>query len=623
MTGGPAKSTLDTARPVIAIGSGGGTALPAVGTAKLMYAVVDSQLHLPDMFEIAFFTDPDVVCKEIGLDIGTEVTIKGTAPKATSPVGIVVGEVTAVEAEFATSVHTVVRGYSADHRLQRRRKTRTFLNMKLSDVARKIAGDAGLTVGTIEQTRTVHDHIGQVNQTDWDFLVSRARTIGYEVGIIDGEFTFRQAAGARGLAGTVTLDFAGNLLTFRPRVTAANLAEKTEVRVWDPLAAKVTAAQARSEARSVRLNGTQPRDLAAIFGDKAAAKTRSGGTADYGPPPGEDAYVISDWPLAGGASAGAACEEAVAGVAEHVAGTFAEAEGEAMGHPGLRAGAAVEITGVSERFSGTWVATRSRHVFDSDGYHVRFEVSGQQDRSLLGLTAGRSSHRGSPLWSGVVCGVVTNNNDPEKKGRVKLILPWLSPLYETDWAPVSQAGAGSLSGAMFLPEVGDEVLVGFEFGDPQRAYVLGGVVNNKSTYQLGGPPIKVKGAASAVVWRGIVSATGNRLAFHDELADPEGRQPPTASDLVLGTKDGGMALTIDQTAGTVALTCEPTPPTSKTAAGAVTIACGDTGTIDIKTGTGGTVNIDGGAQLNLRAQAGIKIESQGVVQIKGAQVKLN
>ena len=57
-------------------------------------------------------------------------------------------------------------------------------------------------------------------------------------------------------------------------------------------------------------------------------------------------------------------------------------------------------------------------------------------------------------------------NDPEEQGRVKLTLPWLSDTYVSAWARTVQPGAGKDRGAMVVPEVGDEVLVTFE----HRAY---------------------------------------------------------------------------------------------------------------------------------------------------------
>jgi hypothetical protein len=316
-----------------------------------------------------------------------------------------------------------------------------------------------------------------------------------------------------------------------------------------------------------------------------------------------------------------------------VASTFAEAEGEADGNPAIQPGAALSISGVPVPFCGSWLVSNARHVFDFDegGYRTHFVVSGRQDRSLLSLAARGSTRPRPPSIPGVCCGIVTNNNDPLKKGQVRVALPALSPDYEADWAPVIQFGAGPRSGAMFLPEVGDQVLVGFEFGDPRRPYILGGILTSNSTYSLGGDAIKVEGETGTVALRGFVSAAGNRLVFADQLPPGGASGPPQVSTITLGTGDGNLALAIDQVNGTVTLSCKPAPPDSQQAQGTLSIQCGDAGTINIAAGSGGTVNIDGGASLNLKAQSSISIQSQGSVSIqgseqvaiKGAQIALN
>ena len=80
---------------------------------------------------------------------------------------------------------------------------------------------------------------------------------------------------------------------------------------------------------------------------------------------------------------------------------------------------------------------------------------------------------------GVVIGLVTNNNDPQNLGRVKVMFPWLSDNLESDWFRVASPMAGAGRGIMFMPEVDDEVLVAFEHGNPQRGIVVGSLWNGK------------------------------------------------------------------------------------------------------------------------------------------------
>ena len=76
-------------------------------------------------------------------------------------------------------------------------------------------------------------------------------------------------------------------------------------------------------------------------------------------------------------------------------------------------------------------------------------------------------------------GVVTNNNDPEQRGRVRVKYPSLSDTEESAWAPVATISTGNARGLLMLPQVDEEVVIGFEHGDSRRPIVLGSTFNGK------------------------------------------------------------------------------------------------------------------------------------------------
>ncbi|MDQ3786482.1 MAG: hypothetical protein M3422_04470, partial [Actinomycetota bacterium] len=155
--------------PSIKIGKLVGMPLPEPVLAKLVRAVVDTHLHLPDMFEITFNDVEGTAVKDAGLEIGAVVGIAAGAADSTSTTSLIKGEVTSIEAICQEGmIFSVVRGYEKAHRLQRAKRTRTYLNMKDSEIAREVAANAGLDIGTVEETSVAHDHVAQVAQTDWD-----------------------------------------------------------------------------------------------------------------------------------------------------------------------------------------------------------------------------------------------------------------------------------------------------------------------------------------------------------------------------------------------------------------------------------------------------------------------
>ncbi len=107
-----------------------------------------------------------------------------------------------------------------------------------------------------------------------------------------------------------------------------------------------------------------------------------------------------------------------------------------------------------------------------------------------------------------VIGIVTDNKDPSKLGRVKLKIPILSDQDSTFWCPIVMLGAGKNRGWFFIPEKDDEVLVMFEHGDINRPVVVGALWNGKDK-----PPDKNPGGNPRRV---LKSRLGSKVTFDDE-----------------------------------------------------------------------------------------------------------
>jgi uncharacterized protein involved in type VI secretion and phage assembly len=108
-----------------------------------------------------------------------------------------------------------------------------------------------------------------------------------------------------------------------------------------------------------------------------------------------------------------------------------------------------------------------------------------------------------------VIGVVTDNKDPSKLGRVKVKLPVLSEKDTTFWVPIIMQGAGKNRGWFFIPEVDDEVLIMFEHGDVDHPLVVGALWGGKDK-----PPDKNDDGSNPR--RVIKSREGNKITFDDK-----------------------------------------------------------------------------------------------------------
>lgn len=127
--------------------------------------------------------------------------------------------------------------------------------------------------------------------------------------------------------------------------------------------------------------------------------------------------------------------------------------------------------------------------------------------SLYELTQNTGETGNNKIY-GVVIGIVTNNNDPDKLGRLKLKFPWRGSNDESEWARIAMPMAGNDRGTYFIPEVDDEVLVVFENGDIIYPYIIGTLWNGNEK-----PPDDNADGKNNI--RKIKSRSGHEIIFDD------------------------------------------------------------------------------------------------------------
>lgn len=217
---------------------------------------------------------------------------------------------------------------------------------------------------------------------------------------------------------------------------------------------------------------------------------------------------------------------------------------------------------------------------------------------------------------GVSVGIVTDNEDPEGLGRVRLQYPWRDAADESHWARIATAMAGEDRGTYFLPEVGDEVLVAFEGGDIHHPYVLGALWNGQDK-----PPEDNADGNNDV--RKVRSRSGHELAFDDAS---EGSVTLTTSgghEVVLDdSSSGGIRLT---TSGGHEVILDDSGGGSK-----ITVRDGSGRNGVVLDSTAGTVDVEAGTKVSISApmlefagDGNVNIEATGVLSLKGSLVKIN
>lgn len=499
-----------------------GELLPHEIMAALAEVEVDTSISMPHMFTIKLHDDHMELVNSDTFDLGKSVEILFAEQGSTSFKSVVTGEITAIEAQFgghfsfdSLSV-LMIQGYDRSHRLNRGTKTRVFIQMSDSDIVKQICNENGLAP-KVDDTSQVHDHVFQDNQTDLAFLQYLAQRNGYEMYVNARELNFRKHRGTVGTAG-VDLDWGRKLKSFQTRLTTAGQVDEVLVKGWDAIQKKeiVGSASSSKSAPGIQVGGS---------GGDVASKAFSSAK-----------YMEVQYPVTTQKQA----EDRAQAILDSINASFVEASGVADGDPSLVAGTTITVKNLGQKYTGSYILTSAVHEYSPDaGYMTRFTIEGSERHTLSDLVSGAVSVVVKERrWGGVVPAIVTNIDDPEQLGRVKIMYPWLDTNLESHWARVVGMGGGDQRGFLILPEVGDEVLVAFEQSDFNHPYVLGGLWSSVDK-----PPIPaVKNGKTQV--RELRSREGHIIRLVDDPSDQkiEIVDAKEGTSIVLSSMDNSLTI---------------------------------------------------------------------------------
>ncbi len=320
----------------------------------LVSILISQDLEVPSMFEFKVITW-DLVKQEVTwadnklFEIGNAVEIQMGYEDDIKT--IITGEITALEPEFSQeSVPLLgVRGHDLRHRLLRGSQTKSFLNVKDSEIASQIARARGLNA-KVTDSKVKLEYVLQHNQTDWDFLKTRAQRIGYEVVVDKKDLYF--CPHKNDANKVLTLTYNEDLFEFFPRLSSLTQVSEVEVRSWNSQTKEVVVSKAAAGKEKSKMGGdTTGSQIIRTFG-------KSGNR-------------IVDQPM----STKAEADEMALGQFRDISMNYIVAEGNSRGNPDLRIGTVIEVKGIGKRFSGLYYVTTAEHKFSPDqGYQTLFTV---------------------------------------------------------------------------------------------------------------------------------------------------------------------------------------------------------------------------------------------------------
>jgi len=556
----------------------GGAPLDPTLAAHVVELRVETTNALPDVCTIRLAeSDPDgsgalKIIDNKKFELGGLLTVKLSAASGGALAEVFSGEITTIEAEIGSrhnggpQLELIVTGHDRSHRMHRLTTTRTFRQVTVVDVAKKLATEHGLKIGKIapiggQPAEVLH----QVGESDWSFLSGLVSGHGGELDVAAGALNIIDPT--KPVAPVAELMWGETLERFRPRISSVAQVAKVEVLGWDPKAKKEVT-------QTAMVKASTPVQKAAV--DKAVSGSQV-------------AVVTAPVSTTGDAKARAGA------IAARVGHERMQAEATAGGNPLLLAGSYVDIKGVGTRFGGTHRIVSAVHIYGSRGYQTRLTL-GAGGRPLADALGGRSNGRAPHFADHLVVGIVTANDDPDKLGRIKVSYPTLGAQVESGWARVVREASGKERGTVALPHVSDEVVVGFQHGDVRRPFVLGALFNGKDT--PGADLVKTTSSLAARFPRDLDVATKEKTI----LAADKGVTVTSAQGPFELT--AGKEFKIEASKGG-----PPSPITIKT-----------TGKIQMDGKMG--IEITASGPLKISSQAPVTVESTAALQLKGSIVQV-
>ena len=477
------------------------------------------------------------------------------------------------------------------------RKNANYIDKKDSDIITQLIGaSAGLTA-TVAATDIQHKELVQFYCSDWDFMVARAEANGQFVIVHNSKVTVKAPDGTS--EPVLTLTYGMDVMDFHAELDARAQYQQVTTTGWDLASQQITQQQAAPQELTGQGN-INSNTLAQVLG---LAKFQ----------------MQTDVPLA-------VDELTQWAKAQQLKSELARIRGHVsfQGSGLVSVGDIIELKGVGARFNGNVLVTAVDHNVADGNWVTRVDFgmpsnwfAEEQDDIVAPLAAGLTAG-----ISGLHIGVVKKlDADPEGQYKIQVSVPVMHAESDGVWARLSNFYGSNSFGAFFIPEVGDEVILGFFNNDPSHPVILGSLYSskNKAPYEL---------TADNFI-KAIITRSKLKIEFNDDkkiitLVTPQ-------NNTIVISDDGKSILLQDQTnnkieLNTSGITLDSPKDIVISAKGKITLdAVGNielTSKADIKESA---LNVSHTANIGFTAKgsATAELSASGTTTIKGAMVMIN
>jgi Rhs element Vgr protein len=467
-------------------------------------------------------------------------------------------------------------------------RERYFEKVADDAVIKNIISDYGLscTVGSCSEE---NENSIQKMSTDWDFILSRGEFNGFII-TLDGDTDITVDAPKLSGAAVLTIEAGTSLMSFEGTLNAEFQPSGVKASAWDYKSLSLIDATASEPVMNSQGN-IKPKDLASRLSQK-------------------DLHLISPTPMSGSTLKKWADSNLLRKRLSAFKGSL-----KYFGNAKAKTGTIIEIKGVGKKLSGLAFVTAVSHTIEAATWNTSVNFGMENNRIC------ESSGFSYPAAMGQVPGiqglqlatVKKIEEDPNHLYRIQLEIPSGSGKPNTTWARMAHFSASNKSGSFFLPETGDEVVLGFLDSDPRFPVILGSLYNGKNA-----SPYNAEATNNT---KAFVTRNNLKIEFDEEKKSISFLTPANNSIII---SDDGKSIEIkDQNSNSVKLSTEGISIES-----AKDIKISANGNIEINAKSdlalsGLNVNATADVDFTGKGNATAELSASGQTTVKGAIVMIN
>jgi len=525
-----------------------------ISTAKIVVLDGKASTGTFDASSSATFLPGAELSIEAGYDSKNQLVFKGIVTKQSIRVDESVGSTLEVECRDA-AVKMIVG-----------RKSLTFSKKKDSDIISSIIANYPDLSSDVTATDTEWPQQVQYYATDWDFIMARAEANGMIVTTLNGKVSVLSPGAST--APVTTIKYGGNLMEVNANIDALSQLGSIKASAWDYKTQAVVTGQAASSLSGP--GNLSPKKLSGVVGlsDYQLQTTAPVESAD-----------LNSWSKA-----------------QLVKSDYAKIQGEIkfQGSSSVDPANYITLQGLGDRFNGDHFVSGITHDI-SEGNWLTSAFVGlspvwfSEEPDVMAPPASGLLPGARGLFNATVKKIC---EDPDSQYRVLVTVPLFDQNGEGLWARLSNFYSTSGAGAFFMPEVGDEVILGFLNEDPRYPVILGSLYSGTKLKPHQDLSPNEKNSIKA-----LYSKSGIYIQFDDEntvftIATPD------KNTVIVSDKDQSITIK-DENENSIVMSKDG---------------------ITIKSAK--NISLEADQSISLKGTQGVKIEaSGGDVEMKGVNIK--